>query len=130
MAQDIDYSALQREPTPQRVGEIIEQIPRDGAGDRRILLSYCTESLGVVLSPDVRMRHPIEITVVLEWQYWDVERIDNEIRVTVSFDSQLERIVIPLNALTYFRDSTADVSVWLRSGSTSEERCAAWTTSV
>jgi uncharacterized protein len=107
---------------------VIEHIARNGEGERRYLLAYCTASPGVVLPPDVRAQHPVEITIVLEWQYWDLQRVDNEIRVTVSFQSQLERIVIPLNALTYFSDAAADVSVWLRAGETSEERCTGRTT--
>lgn len=123
-AQDFDYSALQSEPTPQRVGEIIDEIARSGRGDHHFLLSYCTSSPGVVLPPDVRSRHPVEITIILEWQYWDLQRVDDEVRVTVSFDSQIERIVIPLDALTHFSDPVADVSIWLQPGRTSEERCA------
>lgn len=125
LGQDFDYGPLRNNPTPDGVGAIIDEVARVGRGDHHFLLSYCSFAPGVVLPADVRGRNPVEITIVLEWQYWDLEVVDREIRVMVSFNLQAERIVIPLDALTYFSDPTAGFAAWLRPGATSEERCNA-----
>ena len=122
-AQSFDYRALQADPTVDRVAKIMAQVALEGRGDHHFVLSYCSTAPGVVLPPDVRTQHPVEITIVLEWQYDDLVVSEHEIRVTVSFNSQPARIVIPLAALTSFSDPSVGLQVWLRSGATSEARC-------
>lgn len=124
LAQDFDYTALRNDPTPAGIGEVIDKVARLGRGKHHFLLTYCTTAPGVVLPARIRDRNPLEITIVLEWQYWDLQRIEDRIQVTVSFDGEPARIVIPLAALTYFSDPAAAFAVWLRAGDSSEERCS------
>jgi uncharacterized protein len=119
----IDYGMLQQAPSATAVGSVIDQMPANGAGEHHVELTYCTEAPGVVLPPDVRALYPTEITVVLQWQYWGLERVGDDIRVTVSFNQQPARIVIPLRAITTFRAPGEDISVQLRPGETSDQRC-------
>ncbi len=102
----------------------MEQVARDGRGGHRFTLTYCTAAPGVVLPQRIREAYPSEITIVLEWEFWNLQRIENEIHVTVGFGGIRERIVIPLEALTHFADPSVEVAVWFRTGDTSDARCA------
>ena len=124
LAQQFDFSALERDPSPARVGQIIDELARYGRGTHNFHLTYCSSAPGVVVSDRVHKRHPVEITIVLEWQYWDLERVNDAILVTVSFDGLRERLVIPLDALTIFADPSVGVLVQLKEGATAKERCA------
>lgn len=123
-AQDFDYKSLKTNPTPAGVGAVIERVARVGRGTHHFLLTYCTSASDVVLPPHIRRLHPTEITVVLEWRFWNLRLVDDKIHVTVSFSDVPAQIVIPLRSLTYFSDPTEKLEVWLRAGETSEERCA------
>jgi uncharacterized protein len=122
-AETIDYGTLRENPSSAGVGSVIDQMPSNGAGEHHVELTYCTNVQGVVLPPDVRALYPTEITVVLQWQYWGLERVGDDIRVTVSFNQQPARIVVPLRAITTLRAPDDGISVHLRSGETSDQRC-------
>ena len=119
----IDYGTLRENPSSAGVGSVIDQMPSSGAGEHHVELTYCTNVRGVVLPPDIRALYPTEITVVLQWQYWGLERTGDDIRVTVSFNQQPAGIVIPLRAITTFRAPDEGIDVRLRPGETSDQRC-------
>jgi hypothetical protein len=76
-----------------------------------------------VLPTNIRRLYPVEITIILEWRFWDLQLVDDKVHVTVAFKGEPSRLVIPLRALTYFSDPTEKLNVQLREGKTSEARC-------
>jgi hypothetical protein len=52
----------------------------------------------------MRAAHPEEITIVLQNQFEDLEVDDDAFRVTLSFNNQAERLVVPFKALSKFYD--------------------------
>ncbi len=87
------------------VKNVLRQVAQDGlVGEHHFYLTYYTQSEGVDLSDKMRAIHPEEITIVLQNQFEDLEVDDDAFRVTLSFNNQAERLVVPFKALSKFYD--------------------------
>ena len=76
-------------------------------GDHHFYVTFRTHQSGVVLPDHVKARHPDEMTIVLQHQYWDLEVNHDQFSVTLSFSGKSERLVIPFDAVTGFADPSA-----------------------
>ena len=60
------------------------------------------------LSPRLLDRHPEEMTIVLQHQFWDLIVTDAQLEVGLSFGGIPEKLVIPFEALSGFWDPSVD----------------------
>jgi hypothetical protein len=81
---------------------------RDGLfGDHHFYITFRTRFPGVRLSPALMARHPDEMTIVLQHQFWGLEAETDAFEVTLSFSGVSERLRVPLAAITGFADPSA-----------------------
>jgi hypothetical protein len=76
-------------------------------GDHHFYVTFRTRFPGVSLSPALLARHPDEMTIVLQHQFWGLEVSDDLFEVTLSFGGVSERLRIPFAAVTGFADPSA-----------------------
>ncbi|CCG41329.1 SspB family protein [Magnetospirillum molischianum] len=76
-------------------------------GDHHFYITFRTHLPGVAVPDYARARHPDEMTIVLQHQYWDLDVDDTGFAVTLSFSGKSERLVIPFTAVTGFADPSA-----------------------
>jgi hypothetical protein len=106
MAQDLfQYEKMVETGLRGVVREALNRAARDGLrGDHHFFISFRTGAAGVVLPPQLLMKYPEEMTVVLQHQFWGLEVGDHAFSVTLSFSSRMERLTIPFAAITTFAD--------------------------
>ncbi|MBI1245872.1 MAG: hypothetical protein GC202_12780 [Alphaproteobacteria bacterium] len=73
-------------------------------GEHHFYLTFRTNDAGVDIPPRLRQRHPDEMTIVLQHQFWGLEVGEEKFSVTLSFDRVHERLTIPYAAITAFVD--------------------------
>lgn len=73
-------------------------------GQHHFYLTFRTTFPGVQIAEHLRQRHPEEMTIVLQHQFWGLEVSDSQFSVTLSFNGQHERLTIPMAAITAFVD--------------------------
>jgi len=73
-------------------------------GEHHFYLTFRTEDPGVEIPPRLKARHPDEMTIVLQHQFWGLEVGDERFSVTLSFDRVHERLTVPYAAITAFVD--------------------------
>jgi uncharacterized protein len=76
-------------------------------GDHHFYVTFRTHHPGVQLPAHVKARHPDEMTIVLQHQFWDLEVSFEQFAVTLSFSGKSERLVIPFAAVSGFADPSA-----------------------
>ncbi|MBC7950608.1 MAG: hypothetical protein H7Z12_02145 [Rhodospirillaceae bacterium] len=76
-------------------------------GDHHFYITFRTRLPGVHLPPHIMARHPEEMTIVLQHQYWGLEVAEESFAVTLSFSGASERLHIPFAAVTGFADPSA-----------------------
>jgi hypothetical protein len=105
----LDYPRLVREALLDVPREALRFIAREGLpGEHHFYVSFRTTHPGVSISPSLRARHPEEMTVVLQHQYWDLAVGDDAFSVTLRFGGVRERLHVPFGALTAFADPAAE----------------------
>lgn len=94
------------------VREAVREVIKDGlAGDHHFYITFLTEHAGVKIPDYLRERYPGEMTIVLQYQFYDLEVDDIKMGVTLSFNNVPERLEIPLNAITIFADPSVNFAL-------------------
>jgi hypothetical protein len=76
-------------------------------GNHHFFITFRTRHPGVEMADYLRARHPDEMTIVLQHQYWGLEVTPEWFAVTLSFNRAGERLVIPFAAVCAFADPSA-----------------------
>ncbi|MFP4313811.1 MAG: SspB family protein [Alphaproteobacteria bacterium] len=90
----------------------IRQVIKHGLpGDHHFYITFMTTHEGVDIPEYLMERYPGEMTIVLQYQFTDLEVDDEFLKVTLSFNSVPERLVIPLNAISIFADPSVNFAL-------------------
>jgi hypothetical protein len=106
MAQDIlRYDLMVQDALKGVVRKILIEAGRDGLpGEHHFYITFRTTAPGVRVSQRLRDKHPDEMTIVLQHQFWDLNVSEHAFEVGLSFSSVPERLLIPFDAVTTFFD--------------------------
>ena len=77
-------------------------------GRHQVYVTFRTDHPGVVIADALRARYPREMTIVLQFEYWDLEVDDEGFGVTLSFNNLPQRLWVPFAAVRLFTDPTAE----------------------
>lgn len=92
----------------QAVEEVIENgLP----GDHHFYITFLTDYEGVQIPDYLRERYPGEMTIVLQYQFYDLFVDDNWLKVTLSFNNIPEKLVVPMAAITIFADPSVNFAL-------------------
>lgn len=106
MTKDIlRYDLMVQDALKGVVRKILSEAGRDGLpGEHHFYITFRTTAPGVRLSQRLREKHPDEMTIVLQHQFWDLNVSDHAFEVGLSFSGVPERLLIPYDAITTFFD--------------------------
>lgn len=94
------------------VRQAIEEVMDDGLpGDHHFYITFMTDFPGVDIPDYLRDRYPGEMTIVLQYQFYDLNVDKEKMSVTLSFNNVPERLVIPLGAITIFADPSVNFAL-------------------
>jgi len=77
-------------------------------GEHHFFISFRTRSPGVQISNRLLERHPEEMTIVLQHQFWDLTVTESVLEVGLSFGGIPEKLVIPFDTMSGFWDPSVD----------------------
>lgn len=90
-------------------------------GEHHFFITFETGHEGVQIPDYLRLQYPDEMTIVLQYQFYDLEVNDKAIKVTLSFNNKLERLIIPLEAVTTFADPAVSFALQFQTGPLDED---------
>ena len=93
----------------QAVQEVIDH--GEPPGDHHFYITFLTDHPGVKIPDYLRERYPGEMTIVLQFQYYDLAVDEEKLQVTLSFNNVLERLVVPLKAISIFADPSVNFAL-------------------
>jgi uncharacterized protein len=101
----IRYDVLAQAALRGVVRTVLADVAKKGLpGDHHFKISFSTTAPGVTLSERMRERYPQEMTIVLQYQFWDLTVTEQGFDVGLSFGGVPERIGVPFDAITAFYD--------------------------
>jgi hypothetical protein len=101
----IRYDVLAREAMRGVLRQVMTDAAKRGLpGDHHFYITFLTQAEGVKLSPRLMAQYPVEMTVILQHQFWDLVVTEDRFEVGLSFGGVPERLVVPFNAIKSFLD--------------------------
>ena len=98
------------------VRNALTMVARDGLpGEHHFYISFQTEYPGVELPDHLRKQYPDEMTIVLQYQFFDLKISPEQFSVTLSFNNIREKLVIPFQAITTFADPSVNFALQFQS---------------
>jgi hypothetical protein len=76
-------------------------------GGHHFLITFKTGHAGVVMPDYLRERYPDTISIMLQYEFWNLEVDDRAFSVGLSFNDVREQLTVPLAAITGFVDPFA-----------------------
>lgn len=109
MAEDeIRYDLLTQDALRGVVRQVLTRVQRDGLpGEHHLYIAFDTRAEGVSVSKRLKEQYPDEMTIVLQYQFWDLQVANERFEVKLSFSSVPERLVVPFSAVKAFYDPSA-----------------------
>jgi uncharacterized protein len=109
MADDeIRYDVLTQDALRGVVREVLTQVQRQGLpGEHHLYIAFDTGADGVSVSKRLKEQYPEEMTIVLQYQFWDLIVTNERFEVKLSFSNVPERLVVPFTAVKAFYDPSA-----------------------
>jgi hypothetical protein len=106
MATDhIRYDLLAQDALRGLVRKVLTDAAKSGLpGEHHFSISFKTDAEGVKMSPRLREQFPQEMTVILQYQFWDLKVTDTGFEVGLSFGGVPEKLTIPFAAIKSFFD--------------------------
>ena len=107
-----DYEEMVQEGLRGVVRDALEVAALEGLpGAHHFYIAFKTDYPHVQLPDYLRDRHPEEMTIVVQHQYWGLEVSDDWFEVTLSFNRINERLHIPFAAVSAFADPFAKFGI-------------------
>jgi hypothetical protein len=106
MATDhIRYDLLAQDALRGLVRKVLTDTAKSGLpGEHHFSISFRTDADGVRMSPRLREQFPQEMTIILQYQFWDLKVSDAGFEVGLSFGGVPEKLTVPFAAIKSFFD--------------------------
>ncbi|MEG3620006.1 ClpXP protease specificity-enhancing factor SspB [Magnetovibrio sp. PR-2] len=83
-------------------------------GDHHFYISFQTQAEGVEIPARLRAQHPNDMTIVLQYQFEDLQATEDTLSVTLSFGGQKENLLIPYESVISFADPSVNFALQLK----------------
>jgi len=104
----LDYEQLCADALRSVVRRALEIVADKGLpGGHHFLITLRTDYPGVEMPDYLRQRYPDTISVMLQYEFWNLEVEEDRFAVSLSFSDVRERLVVPFDAVTGFVDPFA-----------------------
>src|SRR5215468_1218749 len=104
----LDYERLCADALRGVVRRALAHVAERGLpGGNHFLITFKTGHPGVTMPAYLRERYPDTISVMLQYEFWNLEVEEDSFSVTLSFSEVRERLTIPFLAVTAFVDPFA-----------------------
>ncbi len=102
---DLKYDLMVEEALRGVVGRSLTHAAKHGLHDgHHFYITFRTDDPGTQVSQRLRERYPSEMTIVLQYQFWDLEVTQEGFSVTLSFGEVPENLIVPFPAVIAFAD--------------------------
>jgi hypothetical protein len=105
LEEPFQYDMMVDEALRGVVRRALRQVAQHGLpGNHHFYITFKTRADGVSIPPYLLEKYADEMTIVLQFQFWDLEIEEELFTVSLSFNDVRERLVIPFAAITGFAD--------------------------
>ncbi|MCP4924163.1 MAG: hypothetical protein GY915_09100 [bacterium] len=101
----LDYDVLVQDALRHVARSALKYVAENGLpGSHHFYITFRTHHPGVVMPGHLKAKHPEDITVVIQHQFWDLNIFEDRFSISLSFNDVQENLEIPFSALISFMD--------------------------
>ena len=101
----LDYEAMVQNALRSVVQKSLAHVVREGlSGDHHFYITFNTDHPDVVIPEYLKDQYGDELTVVLQYEFWDLQANEHDFSVTLCFDDANESVVVPYTSIISFVD--------------------------
>ena len=101
----IRYDLLAQDALRGVVKKVLSDVAKSGLpGEHHFFVAFDTNAEGVKISNRLKAKHPEEMTIVLQHQFWDLAVNDKNFEIGLSFNGVAEKLLVPFDAIKGFFD--------------------------
>ncbi|WP_367718599.1 SspB family protein [Nitratireductor sp. GISD-1A_MAKvit] len=105
----IRYDILAQDALRGVMRKVLAEVARTGLpGEHHFFITFLTHAPGVRVSSRLRERYPEQMTIVLQYQYWDLKVTETGFEVGLSFADVPEMLHVPFSAVRGFYDPSVN----------------------
>lgn len=105
----IRYDILVQEAARGVMRKVLQETASAGLpGNHHFFITFRTDAPGVRISSRLKERYPEQMTIVIQYQYWDLKVSEKGFEVVLSFADVPEKLEIPFSAVRGFYDPSAN----------------------
>ena len=99
------YDELVQKALISVVRDVLKDVSANGlSGNHHFYIRFRTDHPGVKIPKYLKDRHPEEVMIVLQYQFWNLTVSQDKFSVDLSFNGIQETLQIPFSAMTVFVD--------------------------
>lgn len=111
----LQYDRMVEEALREVIRVALSQVARHGLpGNHHFYVTFRTDYPGVEVAEHLRKKHPQEMTIVIQHQFWGLEVGAASFEVTLTFNKLQERLIVPFAAVTGFSDPAGKFGLQFR----------------
>lgn len=108
MSKKINYEDLVQRALIHVVRDLLRDAAKAGLpASHHFYITYNTDHPGVSMPDYLREQYPESITIVIQYEFWDLDVTEEKFEITLSFNNIHERLVVPFDAMTSFVDPSS-----------------------
>jgi hypothetical protein len=128
MDDELQYDVMVENALRGVVRQALQQVARAGLpGEHHFYITFRTDHPGVEMSANLRHQYEREMTIVLQYQFWDLEVGAESFRVTLSFNNRSEHLAVPFDAVIAFADPSVRFGLQFEAGDGGDEESSGGT---
>ncbi|MBQ7674085.1 MAG: hypothetical protein IJT36_06160 [Alphaproteobacteria bacterium] len=99
------YDELVQQALISVVRDVLKDVSKNGLpGNHHFYIRFRTDHPKTKIPKFLKERHPEEVMIVIQYQYWNLDVREKYFSVDLSFNGIRENLIIPYSALTAFVD--------------------------
>lgn len=110
MTDYIGYEALTQAAMRGVVREALKRAKANGGlpGDHHFYITFRSKAPGVRMADYLVERFPVDMTIVVQHQFWDLEVHDGHFEIILKFSGVPQHLFVPYAAITRFVDPSVN----------------------
>ena len=106
MADDtIRYDVLVQDALRGVMRKVLQEVVHTGLpGDHHFFITFDTNAPGVRISTRLKEKYPDQMTIVMQFQFWDLKVTDAGFEIGLSFNDIPEKLIVPFASVRGFYD--------------------------
>jgi len=122
MSDEIDYGNMMHDAMRGLIQKVLAGVAQNGLpGEHHFFISFDTCHPDVEIADWLSDRFPVDMTIVMQHWFDDLEVDDDGFAVTLNFNDQPERMYVPYDAIRTFVDPSVEFGLRFESQDTDKD---------